>query len=74
MFLTLLKLNKPEENVLETKLELLLMLITSMEPTEKSNQLLIELFSSLIELRDVILSPLNLNLLLDIMKNSNKKE
>jgi len=74
MFLILLKLNKPEENVLETKLELLLMLITSMEPTEKSNQLLIELFSSLIELRDVILSPLNLNLLLDIMKNSNKKE
>lgn len=74
MFLILLKLNKPEENVLETKLELLLMLITSMEPIEKSNQLLIELFSSLIELRDVILSPLNLNLLLDIMKNSNKKE
>jgi hypothetical protein len=74
MFLILLKLNKLEENVLETKPELLLMLITSMELTEKSNKLMTELFSSLIELRDVILSPLNLNLLLDIMKNSNKKE
>jgi len=74
MFLTLLKLNKPEENVLETKPELLLMLITSMVLIEKFNKLMTELYSSLIELRDVILSPLNLNLLLDIMKNSNKKE
>jgi len=74
MFLTLLKLNKPEENVLETKPELLLMLITSMVLIEKFNKLMTELYSSLIELRDVILSPLNLNHLLDIMKNSNKKE
>lgn len=68
MFLIPLKL-KVLITVVEQAKELLLILITSMELTEKSKKLEIELSSSLIELRDVILSLLNLNNLVDIMKN-----
>jgi len=72
MFLIPLKLN-----LLKTvdliELVLLLMLITSMELTEKSNPLEIEKSSISIEPRDVILSPPNLNHLLVITKKSNKK-
>lgn len=74
MFLIPLKLKEPVVNVLEINPVLLPMPITSMELTEKSNKSMTELSSSLIEKRDVILSLLNLNLLLDIMKNSNKRE
>jgi len=74
MFLILLKLNQPEVNVKVEKLELLLMLITSMVLTEILNQLEIELFSTSIEPRDAILSYLNLNLLQDIMKNLKLRE
>jgi hypothetical protein len=56
------------------KQELSPMPITLMELTEKSRIYLIEQSFSLIEQRDVILSHLNLNNLLDIMKNWNKKE
>jgi hypothetical protein len=68
MFLIPLKL-KVLITVVEQAKELLLMLITSMELTEISKNLEIELSSSLIEQRDVILSLLNLNNLVDIMKN-----
>jgi hypothetical protein len=74
MFPIPLKLNQLVVNVLEIKPVLLPMPITSMELTEKFNKSMIELSFSSIEKRDVILSPLNLNLLLDIMKNSNKRE
>jgi hypothetical protein len=74
MFPIPLKLKELLPNVLEINPVLLPMPITSMELTEKSNKSMTELFSSSIEKRDVILSPLNLNLLLDIMKNSNKRE
>lgn len=45
------------------------MLITLMEPIEKYNKLEIDKYFSSIELKDVLLILLNLNLLLDIMKN-----
>jgi len=63
------KPNQPVDHVQVEKPELLHMLITSMEPIEKSNQSEIELYSTLTELKDVILSLLNLNNLLDITKN-----
>jgi len=72
MSLILLKLNHLKiVDLIEPVL--LLMLITLMELTEKSNPLEIEKSSFLIEPRDVTHSPPNLNLLLDIMKKSNKK-
>jgi len=58
-----------ERLIVVKKLELLLMLITLMELIEKSKMSLIDKYSSLIEPRDVTLSPLNLKFLLDITKN-----